>query len=46
MGLLMWPHLMPAAAAAAAAAAPLLQARVLLRLGRPIDVAERGLVFV
>jgi hypothetical protein len=43
MGLLMWPHLMPAAAAAAA---PLLQARVLLRLGRPIDVAERGLVFV
>jgi hypothetical protein len=24
----------------------LLQARVLLRLGRPVDVAERGLVFV
>jgi hypothetical protein len=24
----------------------LLKARVLLRLGRPVDVAERGLVFV
>lgn len=27
-------------------APPLLQARTLLHLGRPLDVAERGLVFV
>lgn len=30
----------------ATAAAAIAQARVLLRLGRPVDVAERGLMFV
>jgi hypothetical protein len=35
-----------AAADTAADAALSCQARVLLRLGRPVDVAERGLVFV